>query len=136
MSRVERAREEKKKGKKKTGMLLLALVVLLALGAGVFLVYGPGADILSGDAIDSEKSFSRIDFFNQTYVYVYLDAAGDADRVTAEGEQLAYNPDDGRWEAVLSGYSAGDQVKITAYSDEKITGEAVLTVEELPLDEE
>ncbi len=136
MSRVERAREEKKKGKKKTSMLMLALVVLLALGAGLFIVYGSGVDFFSDDVIDSEKSFSRIDFFNQTYVYVYLDEAGDADRVTAEGEEMAYSPDDGRWVTVLSGYSAGDQVKIAAYSGEKITGEAVLTVEELPLDEE
>ena len=137
MSRLERARDEKQKGKKKSGVavgIVLAVVII----AGLF-VFG-GTDLFTGafdqseaDYIDLEQSRAFIDIFDLTYVRIYINEGAEVEEVSADGNQLEYNDEDERWEITMSGYSVGDEVEVTVVEKggEEILQETVLVVEEL-----
>jgi len=137
MSRLERARNEKQKGKKKSGIavgIVLAVVII-----GGLVVFG-GTDLFTGafekneaDYIDLEQSRAFIDIFDLTYVRVYINEGAEVEEVTADGNRLEYNTEDERWEVTMSGYSTGDEVLVTVVEKggEEILQETVLVVEEL-----
>jgi len=136
MSRLEKARDEKQKGKKKTK---LTVIVVLGIVIIAGLVVFAGSDRVSGilgqeeaDFIDMEKSDVFIDIFDLTYVRIYVKEGEDVEKVSADGNQLEYNAEDERWEITMSNYGPGDEIKITA-EESGVDGvqEVVLVVEEL-----
>ncbi len=139
MSRLEKARAEKKKGRKKSLVIVAAVVLVLLIAALVLYMQQDGFSFtdLFGEEdlelIDLERSVVFIDIFKLSYVRVYINEGKQAATVAANGEELRYNAEHERWELVLSGYEPGDELEITAVSaeDGNITEQAVLTAEEL-----
>ncbi|MGM0653035.1 MAG: hypothetical protein ACQES4_09695, partial [Bacillota bacterium] len=136
MSRLEKARAEKKQGRKRS-IVAVAIIVLVVLAAGTFYLLQDGPTVFftreEPDLIDLEKTEAFIDIFQLTYVRVYLkDDVNDAE-VTAGGEKISFNDEYDRWDTVLSGYEEGDELIITvvAEEDQELIQEITIIVEEL-----
>ncbi len=137
MSRLEKARDEKQKGKKKTGVAVVIVFAVIIIAGLVMFV---DTDLFTGlfdqgesDYIDLEQSRAFIDIFDLTYVRIYIDEGAEVEEVSADGNQLEFNDEDERWEITMSGYSSGDEVEVTVVekNGEEILQETVLVVEEL-----
>lgn len=137
MSRLEKARSEKNKGRKRLKTILfLALGILVVTGFVTFV----NQDMISdwfrqeeADLIDMDRSIAFMDLFELTYVRIYLLEGKEISEVTANGEKMNYNPEYERWELVIGGYEAGDVLDIVAISgeDEDAFQEEALIIEEL-----
>ena len=139
MSRLEKARDEKQKNKKRSSVIIFIMLGVMIIGGllllpdlGIFagVSEDPGANL-----IDLEKSRVFIDIFELTYVRVYVDKDEAVLEILANEEPLEYNAEDDRWEVVLGGFKAGDELTITAVSgddeEDKIVQEVVLIINEL-----
>ncbi len=120
MSRLEKAREKKRKGRKKLNILLIVLqVIVILLALVVFLNYDEVVGwFRQGDVelIDTEKSIAFIDLFELTYVRIYLLEEKEVSEITVNGEELTYNKEYDRWELVTGVYGEGDQIEVVAVS--------------------
>jgi len=139
MSRLEKARDEKQKNKKRSSVIIFIMLGVMIIGGllllpdlGIFagVSQDPGANL-----IDLEKSRVFIDIFELTYVRVYVDKDEAVLEILANEEPLEYNAEHDRWEVVLGGFKAGDELTITAVSgddeEDKIVQEVVLIINEL-----
>ena len=136
MSRLEKARAEKKQGRKRS-VVAVAIIVLAVLAAGIFYLLQDGPTEFftreEPDLIDIEKTEAFIDIFQLTYVRVYLKDDAAAVEVTADGEKLSFNNEHDRWDTVLRGYEEGDELVITvvAEEDQELIQEITIIAEEL-----
>ncbi len=137
MSRLEKARAQKQQGKKR--LFIVSIIVLVIIAAGIFyLFFQDGSlDIFSieePDFIDKDRTEAFIDFFELTYVRVYLKDEMNAAEVTVNGENLSFNDEHDRWDIVLSGYESDDElVIIVTGEDREQTQEVTVIIEELDI---
>ncbi|GEM_PF-2648749 len=137
MSRLEKAREKKRKGRKKFYILMFVVQVIVILAALILFLHYDDIEgwFRQGDAelIDMERSIAFIDLFELTYVRIYLLEEVEALVVTVNGEELTFNKEYDRWELVTGEYGEGDELLAAAVSakDDSVTQEAVLIVEGL-----
>ncbi len=137
MSRLEKARSEKNRGRKRLkAITLFALGILFVMGIATFFYQDTISDWFRQEEaylIDMERSIAFIDLFELTYVRVYLLERMEASEVTANGEKMVFNLEHDRFELVLGGYEAGDELDIVVISieDEVALQEEVLIVKEL-----
>lgn len=135
MGRLEKARAAKRKSKKRFQIVIVITGILLVLIlAGLYNenIFNGRSTEAEADLIDLEKSAAFIDIFGLTYVHIYLNA-NEADlEVTVIGEPLEYSAEESKWDLVLTGYSAGDEltVQVVAADDEQKQVE-VLIIEDL-----
>lgn len=118
MSRLEKSRKEKQNQKKQTRFLLIALSVILVLGLAS-LLYGNMVDGPNhrDDLIDMERSVAYIDFFEITYVHVYLDDEMTPSKVLANEQPLKEDPARKRWSNEFLGYRQGEELTIRVFAD-------------------
>jgi len=132
MARLEKARELKSKNNIRA-MLIIA-VVLAVLTASFLYVFTtmdsfPGISTENNvELIDMEKSAARIDFFDQTYVRIFMHDDIEASEVTVNGNILDFNVDGNRWETVIQGLQVGEKLDIRVKT-EQADQHTVFTVE-------
>ncbi len=139
LNRSDRAKAEKKKAKKRNRIILITvgLFMIGVVGLYLFTSFLPepaGSGIEK--YIDQEQSFARIDFFGNTYVYVFVKTEDQVVQVKVNDQPMNFNPAEGRWELVILGSAAGDELRITAMADGVPAGELILVVEELTLNDD
>ncbi len=133
MSRLEKAREYKHTKNKQSRFLIIALVVILALGLTSLLYGNESGSTDEADLIDRERSIAYIDFFDITYVHVYPKNEAVLDEVLVNGVSLEEDPGRGRWSGNFLGYSRGEELEVAAISanNGEQLQETVLVVKEM-----
>jgi len=136
MSRLQKARSEKKYSRRKRIFAVVIIVLAVLSAMGFYFFQGRTLEIIAGeeiDLIDLNRTEAFIDLFALTYVRVYMQEGVKASDVTVNGEEMRYSAEHERWELVISGHEEGDILKIVVRSDDvrTRTQEVNVTVKEM-----
>ncbi len=91
----------------------MAMLVFAILAGAHVLKEKSSLEQVEIDLIDMDRSVVVIDFFELTYVRIYVHDSLNVNSVTADGESLSYSEEQERWELITDFYNEEDRVVVT-----------------------